>query len=95
MTCFNSRILSRATAKLGRQSFAYDGIGSAGTCYFVVVVEYNYEGPHEKTNNVVSGHVRNKPSCTRTDIWLAKIKALISFAVAMLICVFVIAYAIC
>ena len=58
---------------------------------------------HEKTNNVVSEHVRQKPSCTSTEdghrleIWVlesrgivlfvAKTKALISFAVTVkLIC---------
>ena len=61
------------------------------------------EPRHEKTNVLVSDLVRHKPDCTvelgfkkKSDytIYVAKTKALISFAViAKLICVFVFAYA--
>ena len=65
-------------------------------------------GPrHEKTNNMVSEQVRQKPSCTSKEdgyragnrnstIHVAKTKALICFAVsAKLICAFGFAYAEC
>ena len=64
---------------------------------------------HEKTNSLDPDQIRHKPGCTVTeDGWrleilnlesrgiVAKIKALISFAVtAKLICAFVFAYADC